>query len=167
VQLLQSTHDARISRMDAKEEVLPPLSSVNSSHAARLSHSCGAAFPCARQELASREMDLQREYTNKNLEEEHQRNRNRINSIAQYARRSHICAGTAGVLRSPEATHICAGRLLQLRRVCAGTSRAQRPKSRKRSRRMRATSARRSTAGCFSASGESRSEVAAEWPSWR
>lgn len=55
LQLLQSTHDARISRMDAKEE-----------------------------ELASREMDLQREYTNKNLEEEHQRNRNRINSIAQY-----------------------------------------------------------------------------------
>ena len=54
-------------------------------------------------------MDLQREYTNKNLEEEHQRNRNRINSIAQYEQPSHICAGTAGVLRSPEATHICAG----------------------------------------------------------
>jgi hypothetical protein len=115
VQLLQSTHDARISRMDAKEEVLPPLSSINSSHAARLSHSCGAAFPCARQELASREMDLQREYTNKNLEEEHQRTRNRINSIAQYAQPSHICAGTAGVLRlkrptpAPRDSCNCAG----------------------------------------------------------
>ncbi len=54
-QLLQSTHDARISKIDAKEE-----------------------------ELTNRELELQREYTNKNNEEEHERNRNRINSIAQY-----------------------------------------------------------------------------------
>ena len=82
--------------MDAKEEVLTAAVELDhptrhdSFHAARRSRA-------ARQELASREMDLQREYTNKNLEEEHQRNRNRINSIAQYAQRSHICAGTAGV----------------------------------------------------------------------
>ena len=167
MQLLQSTHDARISRMDAKEEVLPPLSSINSSHAARSFVSLmrrgvpvRAAGACESRDGPATRVHQQEFRRRAPAESEpHQLDRT-VRTALPHLRRD--CRGAA-----TEATHTCAERLLQLRRVCAGTSRAQRPKSRKRSRRMRATSARRSTACCFSASGESRSVVAAEWPSWR